>query len=85
MGKRDGKELLAKDDNDGGQVNELLVDVDDKLLAVDDDSEVNRPMSANGKGKVKEPLTFKRKVVANRQVKQSTQRYGASLGGPQNS
>ncbi len=66
---------LAKDDNDGNQADKILADIKDKLLAVDDDSEVKGPMSANGKGQVEEPLTIKmkRKMVAPREVCQSTQ------------
>ena len=73
-GERDVKGL-AKDDNDGNQADKLLADIKDKLLVVDIDSEVKGPMSANCKGQVEEPLTIKmkRKMVAPRQVRQSTQ------------
>jgi len=54
----------TKDVNDGNQVNGLLADINDELLAVDNGSEVNRPMSANGKGHVEEHLIVKRKMVA---------------------
>jgi len=57
----------------GNQVDKLLADVEDKLLVVDNDGDVKGPMSANGNSQVEEHLTVKRKVVAPRHVRQSTQ------------
>ena len=57
----------------GNQVDKLLADVEDKLLAVDNDGDVKGPMSANGNSQVEEHLTVKRKLVAPRNVRQSTQ------------